>query len=225
MHSDLVSSARPQRSPGGSKLEQETFHLWLALLEATTKDSFVHKANGTFLEKKIHFGSAFCNQFFCLEQSLFWETLWSRRCSFILLSNLLANHLGQGFSILNSPLERVAPSLTGHPKPELWGAPYPQTLVYYVTSAFLDRLHSRWPWVLHCVSSGSLHTEAGDNNWSLADTPGMGTICPSPIRTKAISGTLGITKEIVYFPGPQSHANSSLQKCLFIVITLQYQVK
>lgn len=57
-------------------------------------------------------------------------------------------------------------------------------------SCFQDGLES-----FHCVSSGSLHTEAGDDNRSLADTTGMGAICPSPIRTKGISGTLDITKE------------------------------
>lgn len=92
-------------------------------------------------------------------------------------------------------------------------------LLHSWTGCFQEALES-----LHCVSSGSLCSEAVDNKWSLADTPGMGTICPSPIRPKDTSGTLDIIKEIVYFPSSQSHAISSLQKCLLInsVIIQQY---
>lgn len=68
---------------------------------------------------------------------------------FILLSDSLTNHQGQVFIILNSSLERVTPSLTGPPKPELCAAPYPLSTfvlgLYCVTSTFLDRLLSRGP--------------------------------------------------------------------------------
>lgn len=66
--------------------------------------------------------------------------------------------------------------------------------------------------------------EAADSNWSLADTSGTSVICPSQIRPKDHSGTLDSSREIVCFPSSQSHANSSLKKCLLSnsIIIQQY---
>ena len=65
------------------------------------------------------------------------------------------------------------------------------------------------------VSFGSLHMEAADSNWSLADVSGMGVTCCSPTRLD-LSGALDNVRGIVYFSSSESHATSSLQKCLLV---------
>ena len=86
--------------------------------EETSYGSLVHQANGIFLGKKIHFGSVFCNQFFCAKQSPSDRFCNPEGAS--LFFPVIRNHLGPVFNILNSPPERITPSPTGHSIWALW---------------------------------------------------------------------------------------------------------